>query len=236
MKGKLMKKSKNLFLTILVTGFAFSLISVFNGCDENSVTPPVSSKSRTTITHASPNAPNVDILIGDSVIASNVSYPSTLPYTELNTGNNRIRVRATGTSAYVIDNTLFFEENKSYSVFAIDSLSKISTLFLTDDLTVPGNTYSSVRYVNLTPNSPALDVAITGKSVVFPFYAFKQFSSFRPVNAGTVTLEVRYAGSPTPVYTLPDVTFENGKIYTIYTRGFIGSATTPLGISIIAHN
>lgn len=230
------KKFKNFSFAILVTGFALSLMSVFNGCDENTVTPPTSSKSRTTITHASPNAPNVDILVGDNVIATNVAYPSSLPYTELNTGSNRIRIRTTGTSNYVVDDTLFFEENKSYSVFAVDSVSKISTLFLTDNLTLPGNTYSSVRFVNLSPNSPSLDVAITGKSVVFPFYSFKGFSTFRPVNADTVTLEVRLAGSPTPIYTLNNVIFENGKIYTIYARGFIGNSAIPLGVSFIKHN
>lgn len=230
------KKFKNFSFAILVTGFALSLMSVFNGCDENTVTPPTSSMSRTTITHASPNAPNVDILVGDNVIATNVAYPSSLPYTELNTGSNRIRIRATGTSNYVVDDTLFFEENKSYSVFAIDSVSKISTLFLTDNLTVPGNTYSNVRFVNLSPNSPSLDVAITGKSVVFPFYSFKESSTFRPVNADTVTLEVRLAGSPTPIYTLNNVIFENGKIYTIYARGFIGNSAIPLGVSFIKHN
>lgn len=233
---KFIKKIRNFSLIILITGFALSLSSLFNGCDENTVNPPVSSVARTTITHASPNAPNVDILVGNNVIASNVSYPSTLPYTELNTGNNRIRIRATGTSNYLLDDTLFFEENKSYSVFAVDSVSKISALFLTDNLTVPGNTYSSVRFVNLSPNSPALDVAITGKSVVFPFYSFKQSSNFRPVNADTVTLEVRLAGTSTPIYTRDNVIFENGKIYTIFSRGFIGNTNIPLGVSIIKHN
>lgn len=231
------KKFKNFSFAILVTGFALSLMSVFNGCDENTVTPPTTSKSRTTITHASPNAPNVDILVGDNVIATNVAYPSTLPYTELNTGNNRIRIRPTGTTTAVIDETLFFEESKSYSIFAIDSVSKISALFLTDDLTAPGSGNAKVRFIHLSPNAPAVDVAVTGGSNLFPNYAFKEFSSFRAVGAGTYNLEVRLANQPVVVLSLPNITFESGKIYTIYARGFVGaSGTQALGAGIINNN
>ena len=230
------KKIKKFSFAILVTGFALSLMSVFNGCDENTVTPPTS-KSRTTITHASPNAPNVDILVGDNVIATNVAYPSTLPYTELNTGNNRIRIRPTGTTTAVIDATLFFEESKSYSIFAIDSVSKISALFLTDDLTAPGSGNANVRFIHLSPNAPAVDVAVTGGSTLFPDYEFKEFSSFRPVGAGTYNLEVRLANQPIVVLSLPNITFEAGKIYTVYARGFAGATgTQALGAGIINNN
>jgi len=195
------------------------------------------SKARTTVTHASPNAPNVDILVNDAVVATNVPYLASLAYTELNAGNNRIRVNVTGTSTTVIDATLPFDADKNYSIFAIDSVSKISAIRLDDDLTAPAAGKTHVRFVNLSPNAPAVDIAFAGGAVLFPNYSFKQFSAFTPINAGTYNLEMRLAGTSTVVLSLPGVTLVDGKILTVYARGFFGATgTQALGASVIANN
>ncbi|MBS1518722.1 MAG: DUF4397 domain-containing protein [Bacteroidetes bacterium] len=215
------------------------LFAAFNACseDENPVNPVTANKPRTTVTHASPDAPNVDILVGDNIVASNVAYLGTLPYTELNSGNNRIRVNAAGTSTTVIDLTIPFDENKNYSIFAVDSLSKISAIRIEDDLTAPASGKTHVRFVHLSPNAPAVDVAVTGGPVLFGNYAFKQFSQFTPVDAGTYNLEVRLAGTGTVVLSLPGVTLPEGKIITVYARGFVGATgNSALNASIINNN
>ena len=222
---------------IVLTLFVITSFSFFTGCDEDTVTTPTANNPKTTVTHDSPNAPNVDILVGDNVIASNVPYNNTLQYTELNTGNNRIRVNVTGTTTSVIDATLFFQEGKYYSIFAIDSVNKISALRVDDDLTAPGSGNAHVRFIHLSPNAPEVDIAVAGGDVLFPFYEFKEFSDFRPVTAGTYNLEVRLAGTTTVVLPLNNITFEQGKIYTVYARGFVGaSGSQALGASIINNN
>lgn len=228
-------------VTYLAFLFAFSIVSfTLSGCsdDENDpVTPPAAVKPKTTITHASPNAPTVDLLANGATIASNVAYLGTLPYTELNVGNNRIQVNVAGTTVSVIDATLPFDEGKNYSIFAIDSVLKISALRLEDDLTAPASGKTHVRFVHLSPNAPAVDVAVTGGPVLFSDYIFKEASSFTPINSGTYNLEVRLAGTSTVVLSLPGVTLTNGKIITIYARGFVGATgTQALGASVIAHN
>ncbi len=217
---------------------AFLAASVtFSACsDDDPVTPAAIVKPKTTVTHASPNAPNVDILVNDAVVASNVAYLASLPYTELNTGNSRIRVNVTGTSTTVIDATLPFDEGKNYSIFAVDSVSKISAIRLEDDLTAPAAGKTHVRFVHLSPNAPAVDIAVTGGPVIFPNYSFKQASSFTPIDAGTYNLEVRLAGTSTVVLSLPGVTLVDGKILTVYARGFVGATgTEALSASIIVN-
>lgn len=72
---------------------------------------------------------------------------------------------------------------------------------------------------------------------MFPNIAFKQFYDFRAVGAGTYNLEVRLANQPVVVLSLPNITFESGKIYTIYAKGFVGaSGTQALGAGIINNN
>ncbi len=225
---------------IILAVFTFTSFTVLSGCsddDENTMTPAPTVSPKTTVTHVSPNAPNVDILVGDAVVATNVPYLASLPYTALNVGNNRIRVNVTGTSTSVIDATLSFTEGANYSIFAVDSVNKISAIRLEDNLSAPASGNSHVRFIHLSPNAPAVDIAVTGGPVLFSNYSFKQFSAFTPVAAGTYNLEVRLAGTTTVVLSLPNITLADGKINTVYARGFVGAAgTQALGASIIANN
>lgn len=236
MLKKIKRYSRVLFMTI----FAFTSGTLLTGCseDDNTVaSPPAVVNPQTTVTHASPNAPNVDILVDDNIVATNVPYLATLPYTALNAGDNRIRVNVTGTSTTVIDATLPFTEGARYSIFAVDSVSNISVIRVDDDLTPPASGNAHVRFIHLSPNAPAVDIAVTGGPVLFPDYTFREFSSFTPVAAATYDLEVRLAGTTTVVLSLPGITLENGKIYTVYARGFVGATgTEQLGASIIANN
>ncbi len=104
-------------------------------------------------------------------------------------------------------------KDQNYSVFAIDSVSKISALVLTDDSTAPASGKAHVRFVHLSPNAPAVDVAVTGGAVVFGNKAFKDYTAFTPLDAGTYNLEVRVAGTSTVALPLPGITLQAGKIY-----------------------
>jgi len=93
-----------------------------------------------------------------------------------------------------------------------------------------------VRFVHLSPDAPAVDIAVTGGGVVFGDVAFREFLGFTPLDAGTYNLEVRLAGTPTVVLPLPGITLEAGKIYTVFARGFVGgSGAQALGAEIIVN-
>lgn len=222
----------------IVSIFTFSTVFIFNGCDsEDTITPPTAVLPLLMVTHASPNAPNVDVLINNDIEYSNVAYGTSSEYKSLPSGNERVRFNVTGTSVSVIDTTTFYQEGRSYSIFAIDSVNSITPLIFADDLTAPGTSNSNVRFIHLSPNSPNVDLAVTGGNILFPNYAFKEFSSFRALTAGTYNLEVRLANQMVVILALPNITFTAGKIYTIYLKGFLAaSGTTQLGAGIINNN
>ena len=119
----------------------------------------------------------------------------------------------------------------------MDSVSKISALVLTDDLTAPASGKAHVRFVHLSPNAPAVDIAVTGGAVVFPNNSFKGSTAFAPLDAGTYDLEVRVAGTNTVALPLPGIVLEAGKIYTVFAKGFLGgTGAEALGAQIIVNN
>lgn len=235
---KLKKKSQSVKV-ILFTVLTIFTLSFFAGCNEDNPVSPVTPQAYLTVVHASPNAPNVDILYGSSVVASDVPYLTRLAYIPV-TGNSvtNLKINAAGTSTTVIDTALYMEDTKSYSVFVYDSLSDIKPLFLTDNLSSPGSTNANVRFIHLSPNGPTVDVGVSGKSVWFPFYSFSEYSSFRPVTGGMYdSLNVYPAGTSTVFYTKPDVNFESGRIYTIIANGFVGATgTQAFGLTIYPNN
>jgi len=226
---------KNLFLKLLSVVI---LSTVLLACEKDD-----DAKTKVMVIHASPNAPNVDVRVNNAIAFSNLPFPENTAYTSINAGSTNIKVSPTGTTTYVIDATTTLAENKNYSVFAIDSVSKIKLAAVEDNLAAPAAGKAHVRFFHFSPNAPAVDIAVTGGPVLFANRTFNDQSTnnaliaFTPVNAGTYNLEVRPAGSTTVVLALPNITLEAGKIYTVFAKGLLGEGgTKALGAKIIVNN
>ena len=231
-----MKKTIVKFLSLL------ALPVVFAACDKDDDDNDMS-KSNVMVIHASPNAPNVDVRINNAIALTNVAYPNNSNYAELNSGSTNIKVSPTGTITYVIDATVDLAANKNYSVFAIDSVSKIKPAVVMDDLSTPAAGKAHIRFFHFSPNAPAVDIAVTGGSVLFGNRSFNDqatntsLANFTPVNAGSYNLEVRAAGTNTVVLLLPNIPLTAGKIYTVFAKGFLGgTGAQALGAQVIANN
>jgi hypothetical protein len=194
--------------------------------------------SRVMFVHASPDAPAVDIYAGWRPVASRLGFPDNTPYRYTLPGPRTVRVNVAGTMTTVIKADVTLRPRTFYSVFAVNEVAKIEPLVLVDDLTPPAPGKVKVRFVHLSPNAPAVDIAVAGGGpVVFPNVAFKGATEFASIPAGTYNLEVRVAGSPDPVLGLPPITVEDGKIYTVFAKGFLGgSGSQALGAQIISNS
>lgn len=228
---------------LAMVALAFTAITV-TSCskdddDDNAQTPaPAPTYARMMVTHASPDAPGVDLLV-DNVKQNSAAleFPNSTSYIQVQSGDRNIKVNAAGTSNSVINATLPLGANKNYSVFAVDSLSKISAVVIEDNLATPASGKAHVRFIHLSPNAPAVDVALDGGAVVFGNKAFKEFTEFTPLDAGDYDLEVRVAGTSTVALDLPVITLQAGKIYTVFAKGFLsGTGAQALGAQIIVNN
>jgi hypothetical protein len=123
------------------------------------------------------------------------------------------------------------------SLFAVNALDSITFSGYLDTLTAPAAGNAHVRFIHLSPDAPAVDIALTGGGVVFPNVSYLDNTALTRFVAGTYDLEVRLAGTSTVVLPLPDVALTAGKIYTVWARGFVaGTGAQALGAQIIANN
>jgi hypothetical protein len=223
------------FTTLALAAVAVFALSACSNDDSNPVAPAAT--GRVMAVHASPDAPAVDLLVDGSVAGSGLAFPANTGYLSVGSGTRNLKVNVGGTATTVIDANLPVASGTSYTVFAADSVAKVAPVVLTDDLTTPAAGKAHVRFVHLSPNAPAVDVGLQGGGVLFADRAFKQFTPFTPVDAGTYDLEVRLAGTGTVVLPLPGIALAPGRIYTVFARGFAGGAgAQALGAQIIANN
>lgn len=226
------------FMSLLMLGL--STLLTFSSCkdDDDDSTPSPAGSGKMMIIHASPDAPGVDLLLdGTKINTADVEYLDYTPYLSVTAGTRNVKVNVAGTSTTALQANLPISNAKNYSLFAVDSVSKLSGLFIEDDLSAPAAGKAHVRFIHLSPDAPAVDVALAGGAVVFGNKSFKEFTAFTPLDAMTYNLEVRLAGTSTVVLPLPGIALTAGKIYTVYAKGFVGgTGAQALGAEIIVNN
>lgn len=124
-------------------------------------------QSRVRLVHASPDAPNVDIRINDTLAFNNVAYFGS-GERALAAGNNRVRVNPSGSPTSVIDATLNFEANRLYTILAADRVATIQPLVINDPDSGPGVGQARVRLVHGSPSAGTVDIYVTAPGAPLP--------------------------------------------------------------------
>jgi hypothetical protein len=223
---------KNLFLVV-----AFSLMLFVVACDDYPFPiDPGKDFARVMITHASPDAPNVDVYLDEKLFAEDFAYPNSTRYTSLREGTYDLALKPTGSDDSALEAELDVVAKEYYSVFACDEVANLSALVLNDDFGEPALEEAMVRFVHLSPDAPAVDITLTDGTVVFPNIEFKGATGFEPLEFGEYDLQVRLAGTEDVVLEVNDVKLLPHAAYTIWAKGFVdGDEGQELGAEIIFH-
>jgi hypothetical protein len=234
---------KKRFSILSSTLFALALSAMLVGCDKDDPKPET---GKVLVTHASPDAPGVDLLVDNvKVNAAALTFPNNTGYLSVNAGTRNVKVNVTGTSTTVINADLSIVKDKNYSVFAINKVATLGAIVIEDNLATPASGKAHIRFLHLSPGAPSVTVGVLNGATFTPVFSNRAFetqatatvnAAFTPVDAGTYTFDVRVAGTTTSVLTLPGIVLQAGKIYTVYARGIVANLATPLGASIIANN
>jgi hypothetical protein len=184
--------------------------------------------SQVRVVHASPDAPAVDVMVDGARAIANLAYGESVGYVDLPAGSHEVAVvpAGAGPEAAVLAATLDLAADKAYTVMAVGQFANLAPLVLVDERAGPAGDQAWVRFVHTSPDAPAVDVAVVGGPTLFSNVAFGEASAYLPAPAGTMDLVVRPAGTDTDVLTVPGVTLEGGKVYTVAAIGLAGGAPT----------
>ena len=154
--GLVMKTFGQIFCFLILT-------TLLIGCsdDDNNDLGLLLNQASVRVLHASPDAPNVDVLVDDQVVLSNVSYKQASEFLSVFAGTRNIKVNAAGTSTTVIDANLNLAFQSFTTVIATNFLAQIEPLVLPDENTPPSGNILKIRVVHSAPSAPPVDVYVT---------------------------------------------------------------------------
>ncbi len=191
----------------------------------------------------SPDAKNTTIALNGDTIGLNISYGSVSNfYNQVTSGTGHLSVYSIS-FAQLLNSNFNTEAGKYYSMFIVDSASKMKNIIVTDSVSFPGSMDSvKVRFYNFTPNSPTLNVGVKDSSIIWAQRPFETQgtananNTFIPMKAGAYTFQIF---APSSATSLKDttITFSGGHIFTLFTKGFFADTTgsTALGLGVVQH-
>lgn len=178
-------------------------------------------QTRLRAVHASPDAPAVDVAVDGTVAFPGLSFPSVASYINSTPGRHSVRVFPAGDqqAAPLLDTTVNLTPNTDHTLVVVGRSTALEPLLLRDDnsTTPPGQ--ARLRLVHASPDAPPVDVAIAGGPVLFSDVAYKEVGDYVTRTAGTVSLEVREAGTNNVLLPLPDLPLNNCSVYTLFLMG-----------------
>lgn len=172
--------------------------------------------------HASPNTPAVDVYANNKLLAANLFYKSFTKYFSLPADTYNITVFPAGRKATALLNKrLTVTAGIIFTAAVIDILPNINILSIAEPAgpTIPHKVF--VRFSNLSPNSPNLDVTFANGSMLFKNVGYKNVTDYTTLVPGNYHLEVRETGTGNVVLINPSIKLNGDKFYTIYTVGLI---------------
>jgi len=218
-----MKKMYRIGIATLIACIFIGFIISCGFGNDNTDPGPI---SRVSLYHASPNAPDLDILVDDQKINTvPFKYGYNTDYLRFSSGNRNLKFGPYGGSIITIDTMLTLEPDKDFSIFVVDEFEKASVLMLFDDPDPPAPGNAKVRFINLSPDSEPVQLKI--KDVALPLTVGQSFavaSNFMDIEATTYNFEIISGGIL--VDELPDTQLQSGWFYTILVLGY---ATPPAG-------
>lgn len=215
---------------ILLSAVCFSIFS----CSNTAVSP--TNYSRLQVINAIPNSLSLDCYLnGTRINTTTIAFPNASGYISTVPGGKNVSIIPTSTpSAPAIDTVnVVLGNNQNYSLFftgqssAAGQTNAIKTIFINDTLNVlPASGRARIRFVNASASTPLLDIQINGTDA-FTKVKYTGFAPFIEVPVGTYEFRAFTSGTrASSLTTLSNQMLADGKIYTIYASGTIGSAVT----------
>lgn len=190
--------------------------------DSNDLAWPASGNVK--MVHASPKLAAIDVGFDTDRLNYNFfNYTFYTDYIGVTTGNNVVKIFRQGAPTPLLSKTISFEAKNYYTLFVVDTLSKLELVTLNDgSLTAFGKDSVKLRFANMSPDAGAVDFYIQGDEKAFASnISYKNASSFLSYKvANDMVFIIKPAGQSGVLSTSAKMKLLSGKSYTIMSSGF----------------
>lgn len=181
------------------------------------------------VVHASPGAPNVDVLIDGQAVIQKLAFGAATDYFSIAGGGHKVQVVPTGqgADAALIDMDLDADAGKAYEIVAIGRLNEIEGKVFEVNLDLIDAGKARVRVIHASPDAGTVKVAVSGGDELFGGVDFKDATDYTDVDAGTYSLNVNGDGDRV-LLTAQGIEITAGNVYDIVALGQIADKSLAL--------
>ena len=204
------------FLTLLLAAGALTA-----ACSDDDDNTGPEGGARVRVVHASPDAPDVDVLVDDAEVLGDVPYLTASDYLDVPAGDQTLKVNAAGTATTVIDTDVSLVDGTDYTVIASGLVEAIEPIVLQDDNSAPAAGTARVRAIHGAPSAPAVDIYVTAPGAdletTIPLLANVEFgdvADYIEAPAGDYQVRVTPAGTTAVVIDSGTLTLSSGQVRT----------------------
>lgn len=238
------QNKSGLLVSLFLITVGIVLLPFISSCGKGANANPSGLNTRLQILNLSPDVGPLNLYLNFIKESTAIySYPTNSGYFFISTLTPPLEMRTFANApvrVLIVDSTL--KANAKYTLFITgyrndkDTSIKNSILSL-DTVTLPAIGRGKVRFINASPGSPTLDLR-ANDTVAFNTVAFNKLTSYIQLPVGNYNFTINAHATPGKIeYTLPNVTIQDGRAYTIYTQGLVGrSDSVAFGANVLTNN
>ncbi|WP_427340101.1 DUF4397 domain-containing protein [Caloranaerobacter sp. DY30410] len=181
--------------------------------------------------HASPGTSNIDILMNNKDVSTNLSYKDFTEYFPVYHGRYNIKVFPAGNRTKVlIDTDINILPGSIFTVSVIGKLEDISLYPILDPrLPIPMGKVC-LRFIHLSPDTPPVDVRLSNGALLFSNIGYKQITNYILLSPATYNFDIYLAATNKRILYVPNASLSSDKFYSIY---FIGSSRQEPSLQVL---
>lgn len=127
------------------------------------------------------NEPQVNVILDNTTISSNLAYPATTGYISVSAGSRNLVIEPVNSTTDIVNSTLTLGGSTNTTVIAAGITAPFNPIVLTDETTTPTSGTADIRLVNAAPNLGSTDVYVvpdgTGITGVSPLVSGVTFGT-----------------------------------------------------------
>jgi hypothetical protein len=174
------------------------------------------------VIHASPGAPEVDVLVDGQPVMQRLAYGDATDYQTMTPQQHRVQIVPTGQTAdaAVVDETIDAAPGQAYLVAVYGFLNDIGGDVYEVDMSEVEPGTARVRFINFSPDAGDLDLLETGGDEWFTDVGLGEATDYRDVGPGVYSVDLR-GDDDRVLKTISDLNFEETRVYDIVALGQI---------------
>jgi len=220
---------KPLRFKIYVTFFLVALIS-FSACKKEETDTNV--YSGLSIYNASPTPATYDVFLDDAKInTAALPLGGNMAYFQKVTGSYTVKFTVAGRTESLFSKTIALPASSYSTYFLIGKPTAFEGLLITDDLTGTSTTNGFIRFINVSPDAPALDLVVRNGSVITTNKAYKAASGFTQLAVGTYAFDIKNTTTGAIIASIENVIIGVSGHYNVILKGLVNPTSSESGLS-----